>query len=122
MLPVVVEIRSLREAALASKVDQAYREPVSQPQYGRRVSLKCQVRWSDFNEQRMSVRGDSVRARGDLILLKSELSRTALTLKKNDRIAKIGGEEVEFYIIETQPVIHKTKVWAIMATFTDRRI
>lgn len=101
--PVPITIQQLDKASTVQ--DHNHREPVQQSVRNADVIAPGQVMWFGL-EMEVDLGGRKVQARGYVLFRYIDLNALSISLKYNDRITKMGIEDVGMYIVGLTPVGH----------------
>lgn len=118
--PIDITIEQWSEAETI--YDDDFREPIQQAARVEAKIVKGQPNW-DLDESTASKAGAEQEASGYVLFRYIDLESKSITLKRQDRIAKMGHLETDVYITALKPVGHyqdQNGASMVKAYFTDR--
>jgi hypothetical protein len=98
-----VEITRVDLTATRAAEDPEFKEPIGGTKYeATPVKFKGQIHYSRYRALNMTPGGDSPISSGH-ITIEKETEKATGGFNKGDKITKIAGDTVEFYVIENKP-------------------
>lgn len=121
--PVPVSIQTHNTSS--TQYDEDFREPVQQTVKSSSQTVEGQVKWANSEEIKVTIGGVQKKADGYVLFRYIDLSAAAtpITLKVNDRLISIDGENTDVYIMKLTPCGHYPGLGKTMvkAFFEDRQ-
>ncbi len=119
--PVKIVIEQLDESNTI--YDEDTREPIKQSTRVLRDPIDGQVAWEIKDNVVLTEGGTRLDAKGYILFRYIDLNRENIILAKQDKIIKIGWQEVNLYIVAFKPAGHYTDqggATMVKAYFSDR--
>lgn len=120
--PVDVKIEQIDKPS--TFYDEDAREPIQQAARTTVVILKGQVRWTGQFDKESTDAGIKENESGYVLFRTTDLSAQSITLQVNDRVAQIGGRDMDSYLTRLEWLGHYPEVngpTLVKAYFADRQ-
>jgi hypothetical protein len=121
--PVDVSIQT--QSTNSTQYDEDLREPIQQTVKTVAQTVDGQVKWANSEEIKVTIGGVQKKADGYVLFryIDLESAATPITLKVNDRIISIDGENTDVYVMKLIPCGHYPGLGKTMvkAFFEDRQ-
>jgi hypothetical protein len=116
---------SIQQLDLTNSIqDEDMREPVQQNERSTTKIVNGQVKWTDLKKLSSSREGVIENSTGYVLFRYVDLESESITLKREDRIIKIGTLDVDVYIVSLVPLGHYSTQGGptmVKAMFDDRQ-
>lgn len=119
--PVVVVVEP--SVVAETYYDEDAREPVQHLKRSATVELPGQVSWGESQNLEDTAGGAVLAADGYVLFLREDMDALSLELKINDRVKKLGWNEVDLYLVRLQWIGHYPDMGGatmLRAWFRDR--
>jgi hypothetical protein len=120
--PVPIVIEQISKAT--TFYDEDAREPIQAAARSSQETVQGQVKWEGDLALDVAAGGAQEGAQGYVLFRYTDLAAKGITLAQNDRIVKIGQQEVDVYVTKLRPVGHypdQSGASLVKAFFMDRQ-
>ena len=86
--------------------DEDFKEPISQAARADSVTILGQIKWTEKNAVTYNSGGVDLKSSGYILFRFIDLNSKSWAPKRQDRITKIGHQNVELYVVSSKPNGH----------------
>jgi hypothetical protein len=104
LYPIICQIQPLDRTDTV--YDEELREAVQSETYSSTINIPCQVMWINSSKMEQSDYGVTEESDGYLLLRYVDMNFRGFSIKREDRIIRIGFQPYDLYVVSLQPCAH----------------